>query len=360
MKRISIAVMCALLMIAVHGHTAIIDHHDAGSVEDLPLATMAAVGDQQWYFMHASVGSNMVNGMASLADTDPERYRLARTVVDDYEPPPADPEEGVVFDNHRGNPGWEEKLTMFEDAVRELGWRHPSVTIVLNKLCYDDWRADPQVYLASMADLENEFPGTVFVYATMPISIGADSRNVARNQYNDVVRAHCAANDLLLFDIADIEAHDPEGNLATFTYEGETYPALYSGYTSDGGHLNQLGAEQVARGWYATAAAVVGQPTPVSDLPGAGVAIQGVFPNPFNPQVTIRLQSERPQPVEVTVCDVGGRLVARLFSGVLQPGVRDLEWRGIDDAGHGVGSGVYLVNVRGEAGISTRRMTLMR
>jgi lysophospholipase L1-like esterase len=130
----------------------------------------------------------------------------------------------------------------------------------MDKLCYIDEGADPAVYAATMSALEAGFPATVFVYATMPLTTGEDSANVLRNQYNDAVRAHCTATGALLFDLADMEAHDPGGVEHTFQLGGFTYQKLYDGYTDDGGHLNSAGRQRIAMGWYAVAAVLAGDP----------------------------------------------------------------------------------------------------
>jgi hypothetical protein len=59
----------------------------------------------------------------------------------------------------------------------------------------------------------------------------------------------------LLFDIADIEAWDTSGVQHTFVYGGNTYQQLYSGFSSDGGHLNTSGSQRVALGFYGVASA---------------------------------------------------------------------------------------------------------
>ncbi|MCP4642638.1 MAG: hypothetical protein GY851_19490, partial [bacterium] len=96
-----------------------------------------------------------------------------------------------------------------------------------------------------------------------------DASNILPPDYNDAVRQYCITNGKFLFDIADIEAHDPSGVEQTYESGGSTYQKLYSGYTSDGGHLNSTGAERVAMGWYAAAAS---QTTPPVSAPVGSIA----------------------------------------------------------------------------------------
>jgi lysophospholipase L1-like esterase len=127
----------------------------------------------------------------------------------------------------------------------------------MNKLCYIDQRAHLKYYLHSMNSLEAQVPGTVMVYATIPLTTAADSNNYLRNAFNDRLREWVRQNGRVLFDIADIEAHDPSGNPATFEYHGKTCQKLYEKYTSDGGHLEGEGRQNVARGFYALSATLI-------------------------------------------------------------------------------------------------------
>jgi len=242
----------------------IVDHTAIDAVSSLPQAVMDEIGQQRWLFTHASVGGNMVAGLGDLHASDPGRYQLVTSSVgfdsgqQQAADPPASTTPGTVYECQRGNPGWSAKLTIFDNSVRTAGWRQPSVDVAMDKLCYIDEDADPSVYTATLSALEGDFPATVFVYITMPLTTGEDSTNVQRNDYNDAVRGFCTANGSLLFDLADMEAHDPSGVEQTFQYGGLTYQKLYAGYTDDGGHLNVAGRQRIALGWYAVAATLTG------------------------------------------------------------------------------------------------------
>ncbi len=46
-----------------------------------------------------------------------------------------------------------------------------------------------------------------------------------------------------MFDLAQVEATGPEGQVTTFQGDGRPVPCLYPGYTDDGGHLNASGQQ---------------------------------------------------------------------------------------------------------------------
>jgi hypothetical protein len=74
-----------------------------------------------------------------------------------------------------------------------------------------------------------------------------------------------------------------------------------------------------------------------------GGAVEGVFPNPFNPKASIEFSVARDgTPVEISVFDVAGRLVKTLAKGTFESGRHSVVWTGIDQSGVDVGSGVYL------------------
>lgn len=249
----------AILPLAVATTSAeIIDHTSIADVASLPQSTMDAIGQQKWMFTHASVGANIVDGMSSLHSTNPTRYQLEIAAGTTSSPNPTEP--ATVYQIDRGNPGWSAKFSTFQSLVTNY-WHSPAVNFAMDKLCYIDQGASSTAYLSMMASLEAAYPDTTFVYTTMPLTTDEDSNNILRNNYNYDVRKACAAYGGLLFDIADIEAHDLNGTAITFSSDGKTYQKLYSGYKSDGGHLNSAGSQRVALGWYATAATAVPEPS---------------------------------------------------------------------------------------------------
>lgn len=258
------ALVCVLAgLIAIPAYGQIINNNDISRVSSLPQSVMNSIGKQRWLFTHASVGGNMVDGMNSLHSSNPTRYKLVTSDAwfnsssNRVTAPPSPTLQGRIYECQRGNPGWEQKGIIFDNSVRLGGWHASAVDLCLDKLCYIDQDANANTYTTKMSALEALYPDTIFVYATMPLTTETGGDNILRNKYNQAVRSYCIANHKLLYDIADLEAHNPSGVESTFPSGGNTYQRLYSGYTDDGGHLNSAGQQHVALGWYAVAAAVV-------------------------------------------------------------------------------------------------------
>jgi hypothetical protein len=352
-----------LILPAAAGAT-VAGHAEADLVPSLPQSVMDSVGEQKWLFAHASVGGNMIDGMEALHFESAGRYRLVFATAGDggqIYPPPNPTVPGTVYDGSRGNPGWAAKVAMFDDAVRDLGWRAPVVGAAMDKLCYIDTDADVAVYLASMTALEADFPATDFIYTTMPLQSGAGANweNVLATTYNQAVRLHCAGAERILLDIADIECHDPDGNHITFLYNGQVYERMWSGYTSDGGHLNALGARRVALGWYYAAAVIAGAGSAVPEASGALTpGIVSIAPNPAHAGAAIGFRLDAPGRAEVVLLDPRGRLVARLLESDLSDGPHSVTWNGRGLEGRRAPAGVYLALLRAGGLESVRRLVV--
>lgn len=272
--------VATLLVLAAAGPSGaqVVDHRHLAAVASLPQSVVDEIGSQRWLFTHASVGGNMIEGLADLHALDAQHYPLVTQSVgfdaglNRAEAPPATTLPGTVYECPRGNPVWSEKVAIFDNSVRLAGWHLPKVNAVMDKFCYIDPDADAASTTASMAALREAYPTTAFVYTTMPLTTGEDAENVQRNQYNRAVRLHCASTGAVLYDLADMEAYDPSGVAQTFLSAGQTYQKLYDGYTDDGGHLNVTGRQRVATGWYAVAAVLARHPIFWSDFEQGTIA----------------------------------------------------------------------------------------
>ncbi|RMH66453.1 MAG: T9SS C-terminal target domain-containing protein, partial [Calditrichaeota bacterium] len=90
--------------------------------------------------------------------------------------------------------------------------------------------------------------------------------------------------------------------------------------------------------------------------------LQSNYPNPFNPETTIRfaLNSNGFEKVRLEVFDINGRHVATLYNGVLNGGTYNFKWNGRNTTGHGVASGTYLYRLTVNNQTQSRKMILLR
>jgi hypothetical protein len=83
-------------------------------------------------------------------------------------------------------------------------------------------------------------------------------------------------------------------------------------------------------------------------------------PNPFNPRTVIEFGLAHDGHVEILIYDVAGRLVRTLVDEEREAGVHALIWDGTDDSKHGVGSGIYWVQMKTSSYVSNKRMVVLR
>jgi hypothetical protein len=222
----------------------VIDHSNWDWYNERVPETFAGVAKQKIFFAHASVGANILHGLVDLRQADAVKYPLI-PVKAESDPPEAT-SQGTIYECARGNPSWTEKISGFKASI-ESGWQAARVDVVMNKLCYIDQAAEWKAYCESIGALEVEFPGTKFVYWTMPITTSNNSNEVLRSRYNQNLRAWIAdQTNKILFDIADIESWSPAGRRQTFTSKNVSHDKLFSGYSQDGGHLNAVGRVRAA------------------------------------------------------------------------------------------------------------------
>jgi hypothetical protein len=194
-------------------------------------------------FGHQSVGGNLLEGLDELSEAEPKRYALERG---------SEPEAGW-FDSHAGlgdfevgeNENPRGKIDHFQRKLARDGYGK-RVQVAMMKLCYVDFGEDTDAksLFERARDVLTPLEKDVrIVWWTAPL---ADADNRTRHAYNRLVREHCKAKERILFDLADIESHDPQGR----EHLQDGVPALWPKYTEDGGHLNGLGRARAARAFW--------------------------------------------------------------------------------------------------------------
>ena len=84
------------------------------------------------------------------------------------------------------------------------------------------------------------------------------------------------------------------------------------------------------------------------------------YPNPFNPETTIRFEVVRSGPVRLCVYALTGQRVRILMDGTLAAGRHAAVWDGRDEVGRRVASGAYLCRLEGMDYQAVQKMLLVR
>jgi hypothetical protein len=86
----------------------------------------------------------------------------------------------------------------------------------------------------------------------------------------------------------------------------------------------------------------------------------GNFPNPFNPETTIRFNTAKAEHVTIDIFNIRGQRIKTLLNEYVNSGNHSIVWNGTNDNGQSVSSGVYFYQMKAGEYTSVRRMVLMK
>lgn len=232
------------------------------AISDVPSDVWKKLANKKIYFGHQSVGYDILQGVEELV----EEYDFITLDISENINS-AGSKSGVLIHSKVGkNVDPISKTKNFHTILSSgLG---KDVDIAGFKFCYVDInRPDNNTvimndYVSSIQAIEKEFSDLTVVHFTVPLMAidtswknkikkilgrkvnDRSSENVARNEYNTLLRKQLGDN-ALLFDIATIESTFPDGMRATFVHDGKSYFCMVPEYTYDGGHLSPLGRRKL-------------------------------------------------------------------------------------------------------------------
>ncbi len=96
------------------------------------------------------------------------------------------------------------------------------------------------------------------------------------------------------------------------------------------------------------------------NVPVVATELHGNFPNPFNPETTIRYSVKEASPVSIEIYNVKGQLVKTLVNENKASGNYSVVWNGRDNNQQAVSSGVYFYKMFAGKYSSTKKMILMK
>lgn len=190
---------------------AIIVNHTSIDLDAIPMTWIdQAKQTLHIAYGHTSHGSQLTTGMAGLVAWRGAQYAFnfggtdgaldLRDYYGDF--------GGLGIAGDLGNP----TRTAWESATRTYLAQNPSINVIIWSWCgqVDGSESEIQLYLNLMDGLEEDFPHVKFVYMTGHTDGAPLTGNVpARNKQ---IRDYCLANDKILYDFANIESYDPDGN----------------------------------------------------------------------------------------------------------------------------------------------------
>ncbi len=232
------------------------------SIKDVPTSKWEKLAQKKIYFGHQSVGFNIIDGIKDVMKENPQiKLNIVETTNE------SDFKVGLFAHSRVGkNVNPKSKTEEFVEFINKgIGGKADAAAL---KFCYVDVRADTDTknlftdYSDSISQLEKKYPDTTIIHFTVPLTttkttwktwikkiIGKKTweydDNIKRNEYNEMLIKKYQGKEPIL-DIAKIESTFPDGTPCTFTKDGKTYYSMVPEYTSDGGHLNEVGRKKVA------------------------------------------------------------------------------------------------------------------
>lgn len=259
------------------GPALVIDHTAIADFARIPDEAIARASQLSLLFRGASVGVNMDDGLNCLMNDFPARrpnfcdrglapdqvvfdskYDRGRWQFEPHSPPP------------NPNPGWWNKVTFFIDRVNSMEpEERPAVVTFtfdyvdvieggnMDEIFFQAGRSGDLPIAQDLADLEAAHPDQRFVWWTSNLARSVGTADA--ESFNQQMRAYAMAQGKILFDMADIESHAPDG-APCFDNRGQGYPAICPDYTDEqeAGHLNARGRLRVAQALWVLMARLAG------------------------------------------------------------------------------------------------------
>ena len=115
-------------------------------------------------------------------------------------------------------------------------------------------------------------------------------------------------------------------------------------------------------GWYIDDVRVESDPLGIDEpgVPTPCFTLQGNYPNPFNPETTIRFSLPGSAAAKLEIFNIKGQKVRTLLDSVMAAGQHSLVWNGLDDAKNPVGNGVYFYRLSSGGKSKTRKMIMLK
>ena len=220
----AIVLFCVCLASPIQAQPIIIDHTCTDINQIPPSWIETAKSDLRISYGHTSHGSQLITGIDAISDYRGAPFTFsyasgysAGIFVNDYTP------SGDLGSPDRTT--WAQRTRNF---LNRSGGNDRNV--VMWSWCgqVDGTETEINTYLNLMNDLEEDFPEVTFVYMTGHLDGAGASGNV--NQRNEQIRTYARNNGKVLFDFADIESYDPDGQT--------NYMALYANDNCDYGSRN--------------------------------------------------------------------------------------------------------------------------
>lgn len=178
----------------------IIDHTNT-DISKIPERWLNKAREQfrVWYG-HTSHGSQITSGMRAI---NKGAFRFNKTGKN----------EALSYQETGGDLGHKGDLRWMKKTKAHLDNPNNDVNVVMWSWCRgvsDNTEQGINSYLQAMTELESKYPDVTFIYMTGHLDGSGINGNL--NKRNNQIRNYSKTHNKVLFDFADIESFDPDGN----------------------------------------------------------------------------------------------------------------------------------------------------
>ena len=360
----------------------VIINHNCTNLNNIPIEWInTAKANLHIAYQHTSHGSQLITGMTGLQNWKGEQYAFnnggSNGALDlhDYAIPGA---------SDLGNPdrtSWAQATSNFLNDPN-----NSYINVIIWSWCGEVSSADSsdiQTYLDLMISLENSFPNVKFVYMTGHLDgSGVDGK---LNQNNEQIRRFCRNNNKILYDFADIESYDPDGNfyLNKLANDNCDYDSDDNGtrdknwaldwqnshtenvdwYNCSAAHSQALNGNRKAYAAWWLWASLAGWEGVIANAANRENVLEKSFylnqnyPNPFNPSTNLNFRIPEYGFVSLKVYDILGNEIATLVNEYKQPGEYKIKFNADT---YSLTSGVYIYQLKTGKFISTKKFSLIK
>ncbi len=200
-----------------NGNTSIIADHNVARLAVLQSIPDSAINNAKSKlhiaYGHTSHGSQITDGMTGLAAWKGSKYAYNNGGSSGA----LDLHDYAMGGDVGSYPDWVNNTRAYlgtPDSATGRGSTNPDVNVIVWSWCGQAASRTEQsmidTYLAPMAQLEEDYPGVTFIYMTGHLVGTGLTGNL--HLRNEQIRKFCRDNGKWLFDFADIESYDPDGN----------------------------------------------------------------------------------------------------------------------------------------------------
>jgi hypothetical protein len=333
-----------------HAQGFVVDRHAVALFDAIPEAYRLAAADIRMLFMDRSVGWNISQYLDCLAQSHVDAPNFCKR-FEHQDPAYAVDPAAVYWTGEWDRTRWRydfwpancsEDVTCFIDHMAErldsfdvMGCQFSYLAVAPGSDIADTvtgfFGAEGNANKASTyLAFAEAHPDKTVIWWTTSLARGIGTPESA--SFNAQMRDYAALHDIILFDVADILAHDPDGlpcfdNRDGVPYKDEHHPddgidipAICPQYTTEteGGHLGAIsaGGIRVAKAFWVLMARVAGWQPDIAATSEEGHEPFVLSPNPASHAIMLDFNSESSNPLmEITLIDACGRAL-RTFEGI--------------------------------------------